>query len=121
MSKPLVFTPQPLMAFRGEKTVSIFRLERDGSCGPEVAEIVLETIEVDDDQEAMDYAFAEAQHMAAATDLLEMLDNVTAIVETMVLTYRHAMHEGDVTQRTRLAAEARALVTKLRPVEIVEE
>lgn len=116
MSKPLVFTPQPLMAFRGEKSVGIFRLERDGSCGPEVAEIVLETIEVDDDQEAMDYAFAEAQHMAAATDLLEMLDNVTAIVETMLCTYGHMMYQPDRAQRTKLSTEARSLITRLRPV-----
>ena len=52
---------------------------------------------------------------AASPKLLESLDNVTAALETLLIRHGAGMSEGDLTQRTRLAEEARALVEKLDP------
>ena len=89
-----VFTPQPLIAFRDKRSVSIYRRLSDGTCGPEVAEIVLETIEADDDEEALEYAFAEATHMAAATDLLEMLTAAAARFDELALLVTSGMFDA---------------------------
>lgn len=54
-----------------------------------------------------------AKLFAAAPDLVEALDNVTAIVETLLAHYGSKMPAGDLQGRTRVAAEARKLVDSL--------
>ena len=49
---------------------------------------------------------------AAASELLEALDNAAAALETLLATYGDEMPEGDQMQREKVLAEARAAIAK---------
>ncbi len=57
---------------------------------------------------------ADARLIAAAPDLLESLDNVSAAFETLLAHYGPSMSEADRVQRERLFQDARATIRKAR-------
>jgi hypothetical protein len=68
------------------------------------------------DFSTLGYAFdeADAKRFAASGELLEMLDNVTAALESCLAWFAISMTEADVAQRTNLAKLARQAVAKHR-------
>lgn len=113
-------TPGPwqISLCRPDKTGHVeYQVRRVGATGIHENDIIGWTNESLDPEGVIK---ANATLMAAAPDLLENLENVTAALETVLAHYEQQMPKADRVQRNALISAARAAIAKATSPEAVQ-